>query len=192
MNPCARWFRAFNFLLASLALHALGAQSRLHAAGPPQKMPLVVDVEQQPLVSATRRVADALKFVGAPLKEEDKKSLEAAWAEPDEKKSIRRIQEILDPYCLIAVTINPESRVSVVEGPAAKELIQQGWRTFLVKVVNQAGITPVLRPESPNLGPVYLQGHGVRERPLKDSRLAIAPADVKDRWLASICMTSSR
>ena len=120
---------------------------------------------------------------GLRLKEEDKKSLEAAWAEPDEKKSIRKIQEILDPYCLVAVTINPESRVSVVEGPAAKELIQQGWRTFLVKVVNQAGITPVLRPESPNLGPVYLQGHGARERPLKDTRLAIAPAEVKDRWL---------
>ncbi len=183
-SPCARWFRAFNFLIALLALHALGAQSRLHAAGPPQKMPLVVEVEQQPLVSATRRVVDALKFVGAPLKEEDKKALEAAWADPDEKKSIRRIQEILDPYCLVAVTINAESRVSAVEGPAAKELIQQGWRTFLVKVVNQAGITPILRPESPNLGPVYLQGHGARERPLKDSRLAIAPADVKDRWLA--------
>jgi hypothetical protein len=183
-SPCACWFRAFNFVVALLALHALGAASRLHAAGPPQKMPLVVDVEQQPLVSATRRVVDALKFVGAPLKEEDKKSLEAAWADPDEKKSIRKIQEILDPYCLVAVTINPESRVSAVEGPAAKELIQQGWRTFLVKVVNQAGITPGLRPESPNLGPVYLQGHGARERPLKDSRLAIAPAELKDRWLA--------
>ncbi len=170
-SPCARWFRAFNLVVALLALHALGAPSRLHAAGPPQKMPLVVEVEQQPLVSATRRVVDALKFVGAPLKEEDKKALEAAWADPDEKKSIRKIQEILDPYCLVAVTINPESRVSAVEGPAAKELIQQGWRTFLVKVVNQAGITPVLRPESPNLGPVYLQGHGARERPLDGSEV---------------------
>ncbi len=188
-SPHARLFRTCLFrtspiILALLALHAPGAAFRLHAAGPPQKMPLVIDVDQQPLVSATRRVVDALRFVGAPIKAEDQKALEAAWADPDEKKSIRRIQEILDPYCLVAVTINPESRVSVVEGPAAKELIQQGWRTFLVKVSNQAQITPVLKPESPNLGPVYLQGHGARERPLADSRLAIAPAEVKDRWLA--------
>ena len=142
-------------------------------------MPLVIDVEQQPLVSATRRVVDALKFVGAPLKAEDQKALEAAYADADEKKSIRKIQEILDPYCLVAVTINAESRVSVVEGPAAKELAQQGWRTFLVKVVNQAGITPVLRPESPNIAPVYLRGSGMRERPLADPKLAIAPAEVK-------------
>jgi hypothetical protein len=147
-------------------------------------MALVLDVDQQPFVSATRRLVDALTFVGAPLKAEDKKALEAAWAEPDEKKSIRAIQAVLDPYCLVGVTINAESRVSVVEGPAAKDLVQQGWRTFLVKVINQAGITPVLRPESPNLGPVYLRGNGARERPLKDAGIAIAPAEVKDRWLA--------
>ena len=72
---------------------------------------------------------------------------------------------MLDPYCLVGVTINPESRVSVVEGPADKELVQQGWRTYLVKVSNQAGITPTLRPESPNIAPVYLKGSGARERP---------------------------
>ena len=53
--------------------------------------------------------------------------------EPDGDQSIRKIQAILDPYCLFAVTINPESRVSVVEGPAPKELVQQGWRTFLAQ-----------------------------------------------------------
>jgi hypothetical protein len=174
----------FPLALALLALYAPGAESRVHGAGPQQKMPLVIDVEQQPLASATRRVADALRFVGAPLKPEDQKALEAACADPDERKSIRKIQEILDPYCLVGVTINAESRVSVVEGPAAKELIQQGWRTFLVKVSNQAGITPVLRPESPNIAPVYMQGRGARERPLSNPKLTIAPADVKERWLA--------
>jgi hypothetical protein len=182
-SPRARLFPAFPFLLALLALSALGAASRVHAAGPQQKLPLVVDVEQQPLVSATRRLVDALNFVGAPIKPEDKKALEAACAEQDEKKSIRAIQAVLDPYCLVGVTINPESRVSVVEGPADKELVQQGWRTYLVKVSNQAGITPTLRPESPNIAPVYLKGSGARERPLSNPKLAIAPDAVKERWL---------
>jgi len=147
-----------------------------------QSLPLVVDVEQQPLVSATGRLADALNFVGAPLKPDDQKALTAAMADTDANRSVRKIQAILDPYCLFAVTINPESRVSVVEGPAKKELVQQGWRTFLVKVLNQAGITPELKPESPNSAPLHMQGHGDRQHPLKVEKL-VPPGEVSQRFL---------
>ena len=41
-------------------------------AGPP--FPIVVDVERQPLVSATRRLVDALDFVGSPLKADDQRA----------------------------------------------------------------------------------------------------------------------
>ena len=37
--------------------------------------------------------------------------------------------------------------VHVVEGPVAKRLIQGGWATFLIKVQNDAGITPQLKPD---------------------------------------------
>ena len=47
-------------------------------------------------------------------------ALAAAMSDTDANRSIRNIQAILDPYCLFAVTINPESRVSVVEGPAER------------------------------------------------------------------------
>ena len=152
---CAGLSIPSSLILGLLALPLLAAASRVQAEGSQQKLPLVLDVEQQPLVSATQRLVDALSFVGAPLKPQDKKAIEEACADPDAKRSIRAIQAVLDPYCLVGVTINPESRVSVVEGPAGKELVQQGWRTFLVKVQNQAGITATLRPESPNLAPVY-------------------------------------
>lgn len=148
-------------------------------AGP---LPLVVDVEQQPLVSATHRLVDALDFVGSPLKADDQKALTAAMADPDANQSVRKIQAILDPYCLFAVTINPESRVSVAEGPAPKELVQQGWRTFLVKVINQAGITPELKAESPNIAPVHMQGHGDRQQPLKTETL-VPPGEIGQRFL---------
>ena len=103
-------------------------------------------------------------------------------ADTDANRSVRTIQAILDPYCLFAVTINPESRVSVVEGPAPKELVQQGWRTFLVKVLNQAGITPELKPESPNAAPLYMQGHGERQHPLQTEKL-VPPGEVSQRFL---------
>jgi hypothetical protein len=97
-------------------------------------------------------------------------------------ESIRAIQKILDPHCLAAITINPESRVSVVEGPVKKELVQQGWRTFLVKVNNQAGITPELKPESPNSAPLYMKGKGSRERPQTVEKL-VPPSEVGQRFL---------
>ncbi len=144
--------------------------------------PKVVEVEQQPLVASTERVVQALDFIGAPIAEDDQKKLAAALKLDDAVKSALGIQSVLDKYCVAGVVINPESRVSVVEGPAKKELIQQGWRTFLVKVHNQAGITAELKIESPNLLPVYMRGKGPREKPLTDEKLVDA-ADVPGRFL---------
>ena len=105
-------------------------------------------VELQPLLSATGRLVEALDVVGAPLPADDRATLAEAGRDGDAAAASRTIQRVLDPLCLAGVTINAESRVSVVEGPAAKELVQQGWRTFLVKVANQAGITAELRADT--------------------------------------------
>jgi hypothetical protein len=40
--------------------------------------------------------------------------------------------------------------VKVVSGPAKPELLEQGWRIFLVKVQNEAGVTAELQAVSPN------------------------------------------
>lgn len=142
----------------------------------------VADVDQQPLVAATERLIQALDYVGAPLPKSDLDRLRAAMQETDPRKSVLAIQRILDPHCLAVVTINPESRVSVVEGPAPKELVQQGWRTFLVKVHNEAGITAVLEVGSPQAGPAYELGKGARQRPQTESRLVTA-AESAQRFL---------
>ncbi|MBI3466282.1 MAG: hypothetical protein HY000_24980, partial [Planctomycetes bacterium] len=118
-------------------------------------VPIVSDVEFQPLASQAQRVREALEFVGAPLSETDRKALEAACKQTDAAKGIREIQKILDPYVLVFVNVNPESRVKVAAGLAKPELQEQGWRTFLVKVHNEAGVTAQLRAESPNAAPLY-------------------------------------
>ncbi|MEZ6144983.1 MAG: hypothetical protein R3B91_06025 [Planctomycetaceae bacterium] len=89
---------------------------------------------------------------GSALNEEDTQALKAAMAETDERKSVTAIQEVLDPYCLAVVKINAESRVSAVEGPVAKELVQQGWRTFLIKVDNEAGDHTPAESVEPSIG----------------------------------------
>ena len=139
----------------------------------------IVQVEAQPLAAQAARIADALAFVGAPLPPADREALRAAAAAPDASAAI---QAILDPYCLLEIHINPESRVKVVPGPARAELVERGWRTFLVKVRNEAGVTAPLRVSSPNAQRVFSRGprgFSTDPRPAQ----TISAADVADRWL---------
>ncbi len=74
------------------------------------------------------------------------------------------MQAILDRRVLVGIEINPESRVKSIEGPAAAELEQEGWRTFLIKVNNQAGSTPILAVDSPNAGQLANSPEGIIRR----------------------------
>lgn len=142
------------------------------------ELPQVTTVESQPLTAATERLIEALDYIGAPLAATDKQALQAALRQTDAPRLIAEVQRILDPYCLVAATIQPDGRVAVVEGPAKKELIQQGWRTFLVKVHNVAGATSELKIDSPNVAPLYRRSTGSPAPPID-----IKPADVPIRWL---------
>lgn len=146
-----------------------------------QELP-VVTVENQPFAAAAKRLVLALDSIGSPLSDKDKAAISAAVELQDAAESNRRIQQTLDRLCVVGVHINPESRVKIQEGPAAKELIQQGWRTFLVKVHNEAGITAKLRVSSPNAKPIYMQGRGARQAPMKAGGL-VRPEQVPNRFL---------
>ncbi|MEZ6063913.1 MAG: CehA/McbA family metallohydrolase [Planctomycetaceae bacterium] len=153
-------------------------------AGPvaASELTFVGSVPRQPLVAATKRLTEAMLFAGSPFSNETQQALEAAYALEDDRAAVKAIQEALDPLCLAEVNINAESRVKVAEGPVKKELMQQGWRAFLVKVHNEAGINPELVAESPNAAPMYQQGRGARQKPRTDEDL-VDPAEVPDRFL---------
>ncbi|MEO8662636.1 MAG: CehA/McbA family metallohydrolase [Bryobacteraceae bacterium] len=127
---------------------------------PAQKLPIVT-VDQQPFAAQVLRVVEALEMVGEPLGASDVGELRRLAASGG---SVAEMQAILDKRCLVGVDINPESRVKVEEGPAHPELVQQGWRTFLVKVHNQAGATPVLIVDSPNAGQLANSSQGSIDR----------------------------
>ena len=143
---------------------------------------VVYGVERQPLIAATQRLMEALQFSGTPLAPAVADQLKQAFQEQDDQAAVKRVQELLDPLCLTEVNINAESRVKVKAGPVAKQLMQQGWRTFLVKVHNEAGINPELKVESPNAAPIYQRGKGTRQQPRTDEKL-VNPSDVPNRWL---------
>ena len=132
----------------------------LHA----EPLPLVENVELQPLAAQVARVVQALEMIGDPLPASASDELKRLTQGPNTPKAVQRIQEILDAQCIVGVHINPESRVKVQQGPARAELTEQGWRTFLVKVHNEAGVTAVLAVDSPNAGPVPNAGAGAANR----------------------------
>ena len=100
-------------------------------------VPVVENVELQPLVAQVNRLTEALDVLGEPLPDEVQTALKESAAATDRKAATRQIQETLDPLCLFVVSINPEMRVKVAQGPAKPELVAQGWRQFLVKVLNE-------------------------------------------------------
>jgi hypothetical protein len=112
--------------------------------------PLVKGVEWQPLAAQVGRLFDALEYLGSPVSQEIKSEFEELQQGKGDEKAVERVQKLLDPLCLLLVEINPESRVKVAKGVAAPELVEQGWRQFLVKVQNEAGVTAPLKAESPN------------------------------------------
>ncbi len=112
-------------------------------------LPLVSDVPIQPLTAQVRRLSEAMDFLGAPLTTDDQAKLRELLVRPDAMTSLA-VQGILDRYCLVGVNVNPESRVKLAAGEAKRELVAGGWRTFLVKVHNEAGVTANLLAVSPN------------------------------------------
>ncbi len=141
-------------------------------------LPLVSDVEFQPLSAQVKRVVEALEILGQPLKGDDRKAIDRAINSTGQDHAVQTIQRILDKYCLVGVEINPESRVKAAQGPAAAKLVQNGWSVFLVKVRNQAGVTAPLAAESPNAAPVYKRSTNSAE-----PKVSITPAQIVQRWL---------
>ena len=147
-----------NILFVSRTLIATAVLSVFFLLSPAvQALPLVFDIDYQPVGVHVQRLREALKYLGEPLSPETEKLLdEAAKAEEDDY-ALKLVQEALDPLCLIDIQINPESRVKVQMGPAERKLVQSGWKVFLVKVRNEAGVTANLEANSEQAKKVFEQ-----------------------------------
>lgn len=164
-------------LLRSLAGLAAISLTAVHAVD----LPVIDGVEAQPFFAHMRRLMEATEYLGVPILPSDKEDLQRAEQSPDPATAA---QTILDRYCLFGIHINPEMRVKAVQGAAKPELVEHGWRQFLIKVHNEAGTTAPLRVISPNAQSV----HNANVRTESDRQLrpraseAPLPADA-DLWL---------
>lgn len=111
---------------------------------------IIEGIDPQPLLSQSVRLKEALDFLGSSLSPEAIQKLEVLKKARLNNEVTKQLQQILDPYCLAHVSINPEGRVKVDRGSATATLIQSGWKSFLVKIHNEAGATSQLKVESAN------------------------------------------
>jgi hypothetical protein len=138
------------------------------------------EVEPQPLLAQAIRLQEALSFLGSSLSPEDAHRLVALQQLPISQEITLRVQQILDPYCLAIIDINPESRVKVTRGQAAARLIQGGWVSFLVRINNEAGVTAPLEVESPNAAtPLFAPSFN----PRVEEKKMLSPGQVANRFL---------
>jgi hypothetical protein len=122
------------------------------AAAPAQAqtaLPVVDEVPWKALRAQCERLLKGLDALQAPLPDETVRALKALLAK--ESGDARAVQKLLDPHCLLAVSINPESRVKALRGPAPADLQRDRETVVLVKVQNDAGVTAPLRVSGPGL-----------------------------------------
>lgn len=115
--------------------------------------PMTKTVEAQPLLAQVTRLQQALQSLGQPLPPEPSKAIESLRAK-DGEMAVARVQEMLDPLCFAAIVIDEHGVSTVVPAKKPAELVEQGWRNQLIKVVNNAGATGQLRLDSPSARPV--------------------------------------
>ncbi len=139
-------------------------------------LPLVEDVEFEGLKDQCRRLLEALQTIKAPLPAETTRALKTLTENGSNgpAAAASKIQKLLDPYCLIGVTINPESRVKATRGSAAAELTQNKEVVLLIKVHNDGGVTHALKVTSPQIRSPgesergrWLEANLYREAPLR-------------------------
>ncbi len=105
---------------------------------------IVEKVDFQPLAKHVNRLVRKLEYLGAPLPASTVERLHQLTADTV-SKPVTEIQQLLDSYCLASVMINPESRVKSMQGPAPAKLYVDHPQMFLVKIINEAGVTSRLR-----------------------------------------------
>jgi hypothetical protein len=147
----------------------------------------------QPFRAATERLLQALSSLGTPLALANESRIRRALSASvgaQEAAAVNEIQTTLDSNVLINVEINPEMRVSVTRGSAPAELIQGGWRTFLVRVKNAAGNTPVLTIKSPQGGAMGRRSSGAITGVHDFTNGAVDEVEARSRWLGITTVNS--
>ena len=138
----------------------------------------------QPFEAQVKRLLSGLEAIGEPLPPDELSALQAIFSNGPENGAVEKIEAILDRHVLLNVDINPSGLVTVSRGQARAQLVEQGWRTFLIRVTNQASATSVLKIHSAQAGEM---GRVSNNDPAATQDFSIGAVDAvvaESRWIA--------
>lgn len=149
------------------------------------ELPQVASVEAQPLLAQLKRLDEALEAAGNPLPLTIKESLKKLRPEHGDAVVAAEIQKLFDDMCLMTIEVQPKQLLKLTPMMQNVTFMEQGWRLFLVKVINHAEATGEIKYESPNAQPMPKSEAGkLAERWLDVSPLQSSPLQVKLSGLA--------
>jgi hypothetical protein len=116
-------------------------------------LPPVGQVDSVQLRNHCKQLLETLDKLKAPLSADTARELKALlMKDPGEGAEFAgQVQELLDPLCLIGVSINPESRVKALRGTGSAELRLDKESVVLLKLVNEGGVTHALTVSGPQV-----------------------------------------
>jgi hypothetical protein len=145
-------------ILLCLSLGLTGLVQNTFAQDQPKLSP--IKVEGQPVAENAKRLIQAMQFLGTPFPETVARDLNAAIQTKDAVK----IQQVVDPHVLVAISMSPEARVKAARGPGKAELQQAGYTPVLLKIHNESTVTKQLNIASPQAGPIFSGGRAGSEK----------------------------
>jgi hypothetical protein len=117
-----------------------------------EDLSLVREVPWKEFRSHIRTLLESREAAGRPFPEETARAVRAVLDRaPGEVDLPVEVQKLLDVHCLLAVHINPESRVKAFRGPLRPVLRRDQPLAVLVKVHNEGGVTHPLQVEGAQL-----------------------------------------
>jgi hypothetical protein len=97
-------------------------------------------ITPQPYFAGVNRAIEALAKLGAPISVADAQQI-AALTHQNDAAAVDAAEQILRRYTVANISIDSAESARVMLGGAQRTLIEQGWRAFLLKVVNPSGRT---------------------------------------------------
>lgn len=101
------------------------------------------EIAPQPYFANVKRALEALAKLGSPVGTQDAQQLEALARQGD-RAAVEQAEGILQRYTLATLSIAATGSVQIAVGGAPKQLVEQGWRMFLVRLMNVSGRTDKL------------------------------------------------
>ncbi len=159
-------------LIGAMAFTAVGSPVAVRAA--------TTDASSapQPFFASVERAVTALAMIGEPITAADRERLAFLMRRQD-AADVAVAEQVLGRYVIANVTVQPDGYALTTMGSAPRLLVEQGWRAFLVRVVNPTGAASTLKVTGATRS-VVSPATGA-SRAVLDDTLNPAPS-VQDRW----------